>query len=340
MDAVNDFNWTNTSSVLPDSMNGVYGVGANHTANTSVFRSQFAFLVCVLGVPGNTLVIAVYVGQTTSSTRLYMFALAIVDAATCVCGIVLTSAPVDFTTTHVAISIVHTSAIFSTILLAFVSFERLRAVRCPHKFNIGVKRAKLALAAIAVTSAASATMLAVARFRKSVLLSRAVRLTVTLSSVLVMILCYIWMAAILLRNARRSRNRVDDFSGTDSVYPGHSSTSRSVPVISSIGAKANTVSLSRSAVNALTIRNSHVTSDAKTYKNVSLLFIVTVVFIACWLPRWLSFFGLSFAVGVQQMFLLTFGINPFIYSVASDMFRADVRLFCRRMRSRLTVCYR
>jgi len=69
-------------------------------ANISVFRENYVtdsydfifplescdIVICNLGLPGNLLVIAVYIVNMKTSTRVYMFALAIADLAVCVGG--------------------------------------------------------------------------------------------------------------------------------------------------------------------------------------------------------------------------------------------------------------
>ena len=332
MDVFNTSSRTNYSSITLDGLNET-------TEEETSFNNPLAFVVCTLSLPGNAFVFAVYVGRVTSSTRLYMFALAVVDAAVCVCGVVLTSAPRRSINGYVAIWTAQASAIFSIALLAFVAIERLLAVRRPHKFNISIRRARLVLAAVAGLALAGAALMAVARARRLFLLNRVVRVCVTFSSVLVMIVCYTWMAALLLGKAKRSRVRVAVFwSGTAQLPPSSGSGNR--PVIPSVCATTSDVSPSRGAAGAVTVCNSHAASQATAYKNVSLLLIVTVVFVACWLPKWLFYFGASVPVDVQQLFLLTYGINPFIYGAASRMFRNDARLFCQRTRARLTACCR
>ena len=71
------------------------------STNISVFRENYDFIremapydifllvICSLGLPGNLLVIAVYILNMKTSTRVYMFALAIADLVVCVCGAVI-----------------------------------------------------------------------------------------------------------------------------------------------------------------------------------------------------------------------------------------------------------
>ena len=78
----------------------------------------------------------------------------------------------------------------------------------------------------------------------------------------------------------------------------------------------------------------------KTYICVCVLFIITVVFIACWMPQWLYDAGFHIPSGVKRVFIINSVVNPFIYSAVSGMFRDDVRQFCREMRSKTSSCCR
>ena len=65
----------------------------------------------------------------------------------------------------------------------------------------------------------------------------------------------------------------------------------------------------------------------------------TVVFIACWLPFLLHSMGVPIVLHLDRLFVVNSVINPFIYSVASAMFREDVRQFSRQTRDKLSACY-
>ena len=69
------------------------------------------------------------------------------------------------------------------------------------------------------------------------------------------------------------------------------------------------------------------------FKGLSVLPIVTIVFIACFLPHLVSA-----KKEMRHAILLHSVINPFIYSFMSKMFRNDIRQFSRKVRSKLTVC--
>ena len=86
--------------------------------------------VLALGIPGNFLVCAVYAINMTTSTRVYMFALAVADLAVCICGIILATIRHNFISREVIGYLIYMSVAFSVFILSFVAVERLLAVRC------------------------------------------------------------------------------------------------------------------------------------------------------------------------------------------------------------------
>ena len=68
-----------------------------HPSKYVYFPSPVIFVACMLGTPGNVLVIAVYarnLATSTRVTRVHLFALAVVDSVACVSGIILTAVSV------------------------------------------------------------------------------------------------------------------------------------------------------------------------------------------------------------------------------------------------------
>ena len=316
--------WNNDSGLLQDLLNDSARLTTNVDTKILFIPSLSIFLVTVLGLPGNLFVIAVYIRNMTTSTKVYMFGLAIADTAVCICGTVLTSARIDHTMLLVVLYFVDLSIVSSIYLLAFVSIERLVAVWRPHSFNLSARRALVALAIIGVAAATSAGVLTFARLRHYSYLARVFPMLVTLLSFLVMIVCYMLVAIKLLKNLRAAHKNVGVLSGPQSLATGPSTASHRAA-----GKSDGTVGVNKVPA-----------KQAKTYKGVSLLFIVTLVFIACWLPQWLAYVGISVSAGVRRVFLLNSAVNPFIYSAASAMFRNDVRQFYHKTRSTLAACCR
>ena len=123
------------STMLSEMFTGSDAVSVNTTAWFSI-KNLAAFLLCVLGIPGNLLVIAVYSWKTSTSTRLYMLALAIADLVVCIIGVVWTIVEFSIISQEITRWFLHMSLAFSTLLLSFVSIERLIAVRRPHSFSL------------------------------------------------------------------------------------------------------------------------------------------------------------------------------------------------------------
>ena len=107
-----------------------------HTTALVPFKNLAAFLLSVLGIPGNVLVLAVYSWKTSTSNRLYMLALAIADLVVCIIGVVWTIVEFSIISQEITRWFLHMSLAFSTLLLSFVSIERLIAVRRPHSFSL------------------------------------------------------------------------------------------------------------------------------------------------------------------------------------------------------------
>ena len=147
MDSVNTSIWTNDSRFLLNVLNYNLDLTTNN-ATQRVDSASIAILIgCVLGLPGNLSVIAVYILKITTSTKVYIFALAVTDYVVCVCVIVLSF---GFMTKVVFIYIISISATYSMGLLVFMSIERLTAVRRPHSFNMDPLRAKKAVSIVVV----------------------------------------------------------------------------------------------------------------------------------------------------------------------------------------------
>ena len=305
---------------------------SNNFTATDVQKSFVLTIgMSVLGVPGNVLVIAVYIMKMTSSTRVYMFALAVADLAVCISGIGLAMLNFDHITEEVLVFSGHMSLTFSMMLLAFVSLERLMAVRRPHTFSLCVHRAKRALLVIAAAAALTALVLTVARANHNRMLLTFLPAFVILGNSVVMIFSYTLMAVTLLMRAMHVRATV------------HAASKPSVPSCSTALA-VNPVATKPESTSERNIcqRNSRTkqltTKHGKTAKDITLLFIITVVFFVCWLPHWLSESGLDVPKDVRRIYILNSVVNPFIYSAVSRMFRDDVRQFNQQMRSKLLSC--
>ena len=348
MDSVNTSIWNNDSIFVQNVFNDSSDLTKNNATQRVDSSSYVSFPVSVLGLPGNLFVIAVYMFKMTTSTRVYMFALAVADSAVCISGMVLTFAALDFVKEVVFFFIISMSATFSIFLLVLVSIERLIAVKRPHSFNIEPQRAKKATLIIVVPATLFATVTETLHAMRYIRFVEVFELGMLFSCAFIIIICYTLMAEELLNKIRPSRNQVGVQSVTRSTVPrtselvistiadpGHSCNQGTIiiPTVAQANVKSNTM---KSA--PVTATNKITAKQTKTFKSVFLLFIITTTFIACWLPLWLSNMGVSIPPEWIGLFILNSVVNPFIYGVASVMFREDVRQFYRQTRVKLSAC--
>ena len=322
---------------------------AKNTAAPQVdYSSTTVPVVCALGLPGNLLVIAVYVAKMTTSTRVYLFALAVADTAIRVAGVVLTASLTDVFTQMIVIVIMSLAINYSVVLLTFVSVERLLAVRRPHSFTMNPRRAKMALLIIAlyvfVFTALQGTLVA---FTGRSIFHAISQFCFVFSSTTVMIFCYTLMGYELLKKIRNSRRNVGVHNVGSLAEPGGSKvtlTSNDTARHGNRGPSTISAEVTENIKTAATkpavpkTTSTLTVKEAKNVKSVFLLFVITVVFVVCWLPSWLRTVIRFIPVEVTRVFVLNSVVNPFIYGVASAMFREDVRLFYRKTRVKLTAC--
>ncbi|KAI0210415.1 hypothetical protein LSAT2_004843 [Lamellibrachia satsuma] len=342
----------------------------------------------------------------TTSTRVYMFALAVADSSVCVCGIVLSATQTGWVKTQVLLCVIDMSILFSSFLLVFVSIERLMAVRRPHSFNVNAQRAKKALIIIAVIATVGTSVNTVTRHCKFVQFRRVYSSCVALGCISTMTTFYILTAVTLLVRARASRNQIAVSHGTSEynpcpsqpgssclftktqsrqpntgtsntttkikqirsvenalcvVDPGSSNVTMEVKVIKAgkdvarpigmgpsniftIVEESLVIASSRTTIPGagtsapLTTTNKTVAKQTKTSSNVALLLIITILFVFCWLPASLEKLDIPIPEGMQQLIVVNSVVNPFIYGVASAIFRKDVRQFYRQTRVKLSAC--
>ena len=307
---------------------------SNITRSKAQIASVSTFCMCLVGMPGNLLVIAVCSWKLTTSTRLYMFALAVADLAVCSSGIFLTTVTLGYTAREVTVRCIYMAATFSVFILAFVSIERLLAVRRPFTFSLSLTRAKIALAVIAVASAACTTVVTIAGVKHYTMLHYGFAATVIAACVLVMVLCYALMAMTLLMKIRSAHRSV----GVSSSVQGPSA-AESVP---HDAIKVTPMSSDVTSSKPIPVRGvKHTTTTHNiAYKDLSVLLAITVVFIICWLPRWLAGVIVAIPTDVINLMYLNSAVNPFIYGGVSRMFRDDTRAFYRRIRPMVTSLHR
>ena len=350
MESFNTFNMTNGSIVMPQHV-----LNDSSTMNNITPREESSniatIVLCALGLPGNVLVFAVYVRKMITSTRVYMFALAVADLVVCICPCIYVSTLVEDTVATWSFSyIINTSITFSMFLLVFVSIERLVAVKRPHSFSMDPQRAKKYVIIIVVAATIFMILTSVATLMRYNLLVTISASFVSISCAFVMITCYTVMAAAMLNKLRASQNQVGMQSVTRSSKPG---TSHLIVIAIDDSAQANDpgpsntstkvkANVQSSATTSVPVNATNKTIHANhpnAFKNMLMLFIITIVFIACWVPIWLSYMGVYVPREVKRSIITNSVVNPFIYGASSALFRDDVRQFYRQTRVKLSACY-
>jgi len=364
MESTDVSNWTNGSRFLQNVSNDSFDISKGTPVVKTNYIDSTVLTLCFLGLPGNLLVIAVYMRNMTSSLKIYMFALAVADSAICVCVVIFSLQMRNRIFFEYATYAFNVAVFFSMFLLVFVAIERLVAILRPHSFNKKPRRAWKALLIIAAVTVVFVISLYLMRGRQFRLIKSGFKVGVGIVSVLIIIVCYTGIAASLLARARTARKRVSTFNPTASTKLRSSHFQKVTPITSvdnlnsGQNPSASTIRVTSDTTRpyqrnehldcpgtvtvttlSLVPTNKSTAEQSTAYKNVSLLFIITVIFIVCWLPFWLHSMGVPIVLHSDRLFVVNSAVNPFIYGVVSAMFREDVRQFYRLIRVKLSACY-
>ena len=353
METMNTSTWINDSGLSQNALNNSFDFAAN---TLSEEYSIFIFFLNVVGLPGNALIIAVYVRKLITSTRVYMFALGIADFAVCFCGIL--AALFWSQLTMIIFGTIFTFSVwFSMFLLVFVSIDRLIAVMHPHSFNVNTQRAKKAIIGVVVVSVVFTTAKITAIITEQGMVHDLIKLCTLVACMFIMTMCYTLLVLKLLKRHSGSKHHVKEgfrpselsvVTVTSTVSStvenvanpqetGHSNVSMNIETSSPVPKGLSTISGAMPPASVPRTKN-NIKNQDNTYRNVGLLSIITIAFVVCWVPDWISSMGIDLPNGVSQLYILNSVINPFIYSLASAMFRKDVREFFRQTRARLFAC--
>ena len=323
MDIINTSNWTDNSSfVRNDSIDSFNSTGLAQ-AGTLTLETIGFLSIGAIGVPGNVLVIAVYLQQMTTSTQVYMFLLAVADTTVCAGVILLSTGLADAMTARVTLLILDNATYFSAFLLSCVAIERLLAVTRPHTFDMNAQRAKKVLLFLTLPALVSAVLtILFINHRKG--LGNVIHGSIVIGgNVLIMTVCYVVVTVKLLgrrrpskyqrevsRRDRTTRSSVKtvstNVSGTSSEEK-DTSNELSGTRDTSFDLESSSGSQAHHATSKKTSRD-----DTNMYKNVTLLFVITVVFVVSWTPQWLTNFDIPVPTWVRHMFVLNSVVNPFI----------------------------
>ena len=315
-------------------------------------------VACIIGCIGNLLVIALYIRKLSSSKKLYMFALSVADLAVCFSGIVFYARLNEASATDVLISVLDLSITSSMFVLAFASIERFVSVWRPHSFRIKTQKVKTALIIMSVAAVVFTTVTTVARLKRYKLFNQIFQISTLLVCLIVMTTCYVMYAVIVLRRTRAPRKVVAFQSVSRSSHKTPSTESRTVDTIvdRSPGPYTNVeptpsietvrfppdqkpvdFALQSAPVQFAEKQDAR---QAACFTCIPLMCIIAVVFHACLLPHWLAIAGFNVPSYLEELFVFNAVIKPFIYGVASAMFREDLRHLYRHTRVKLsTHCY-
>ena len=330
MDQFNTSIWTTSSPSLQSDSSDI---AKNNASQTAQYVGFFLLSAVVLGLPGNALVVVVYITNMTTSTRVYLFALAVADTAICISGIVL-SLMFDVTRSLVAavisLIILVVAVTFSMVLLVFVSIERLVAVRRPQTFDMNPTRAKTCILVLFFIAVLFTIVHGLATYMNYTVFVTFIRTSFLTASALIMVTCYTLIGATLLKKVMTSRKQIADIN---IQLSGQSSNPTNSKITVAIVQSDVTQSPSVTNVTRITAK------QTQNVKSIALLFIITVVFVVCWMPGVLRVLGVKVSQDVTHLYVFNSVVNPFIYGVASAMFREDVRQFYRQTRAKFSACY-
>ena len=344
MEALNDITFESNSTFL-----NVGFVTSNSGNSTSVvatmqhWRAGIGSIVIaamVFGFLSNVLVIVVHFYHLTTSTRVYMIWLAVVDATVCLAGGF--GAKLNFETLFgavIRIGIVYavtTAAIFSMILLAFVATERFVPVLRPHTYNRSSRRAIRAVAVVGVIGATYAAVVVTAKMLRFDVLLMSLRFVLITSTVGVIVVSYSIVAMVLWKRKAKSQKKSRNAVGVRLETKSSSAKETQTEVTASTS-RCTTLSKRTSAVVAPRVK-SNVVLNTSSHSNLLLLFVITALYIVCWTPFWLYSIGFPVNVELSRLYLLHPVINPLVYSFMSSTFRDLVRPFFRETRNKVTRC--
>ncbi|KAI0230019.1 hypothetical protein LSAT2_019569 [Lamellibrachia satsuma] len=299
-------------------------------------------VIVIAGVPGNILVVAVYAKKLTSSVRLYMFALALTDVVICISHATMAAIgparrrhPVYLT----LFSVFNFCVEFSLMVLTVTAVERYWSIARPHSFTFSPRRGKVALLLTALL--ALATLVAIKLFHSFNLMNTArIHMMSHLGlCTLVILVMYSLLARELFLRFRRKKTKLHpSASGNVIARCSHSSNNQSCVATTSTALEPPTGSTLQPSVTSPPMKKTTaVSKQTQEAKAALMLFVVTAVFLACWVPVWLRTVGVSIQQDLLRVYVIQSVVNPAIYGCMSSTFRDDVRQLLASCRRRLIV---
>ena len=304
-------------------------------------------LLLLVGLLGNALVIAVHVNRLNTSTKIYMFSLAVADAFECAVGMV-TGAwmfALGVVIRTAIVYIVHVAVVFSMTMLSFVALERCMAVLRPHHFSLNTRRASIAVTVIAIFAVVYAAAAVLAKTPPFHPLYVPLRVALTGTVLVVIFVSYNTVGILLLFRAHHRKRAVrvaltlsTNVNSTTNSGAGTSNKTVTPKCTNAPQQKTQSDAGASRGKKTVTPKSTNA-PEHKSQSRMFLLFVVTVMCIACWLPFWLYTLGVPMPHQLSQVYVLHPFVNPMIYISMSSMFRELVREFYHNTRNKLARCW-
>ena len=331
-------NWTS----LGESGWNVTRPGSAWSLTTMDTLELCMFVIVIAGVPGNGLVVAVYARKLTSSVRMYMFTLALTDVIICFSYAATTAMGASRMKDPIYLiiwALFNYSVEFSLLVLTVTAVERYWSIARPHSFTFSPRRGKVAL--VTTAALALATLVAIKVFtafhlKKTAKFHMMIHLGLCTLIILVM---YTLLGRKLLLRLRRRKTQLKPLTAsvattrtTDGVPPTGVTMLSISQTPSSHQLTAGPSSSSRVSPRATT-NTAAANKQTQEAKAALMLFVVTAVFLACWVPVWIELVGVKLPRDVLRVYVIQSVVNPAIYGCMSKAFRDDICQFfahCRR----------
>ena len=269
-----------------------------------------------------------------------MFALALADVAICISY--ATTTAMGPAMKHHAVykniwSVFNYGVEFSLMVLTVIAVERYWSIARPHSFTFSPRRGKVALVLSALIAMATLIVMRLFKqnhFEKTATLHMMLKLGFC---TLVIIIMYTLLARELLLRIRRKKTQLHPSAiSTVAINTQHNGeTQQNVATTSTEPTLRPTTepSTSRMSVHPITKKRTSSLKHTQETKAALMLFVVTVVFLACWVPVWLRALGATVPGVLVRVYVIQSVVNPVIYVCMSGAFRDDVIQFfasCRR----------
>ena len=128
MESMHTSTWINSSRFPQNVSNDSFGFTKDTPTVNTDYINIAILILCSLGLPGNLLVIVVYVRHMASFLWVHMLALPSADSAVNMDAVILATDPTIVFARDAVLSVLNVALTFPMLLLVFVAIERLTAI--------------------------------------------------------------------------------------------------------------------------------------------------------------------------------------------------------------------